>query len=99
MISVDEINRAILEHEERDTTYANCEKLAWLYIVRDHITGNSVRQSVPVDVSGESEFLKAVSGADSALVWPVLDELMEATKITNKRVYDAVMRKLWESGK
>ena len=30
------LNDAILEHESKDTTYANCEKLAWLYIVRDH---------------------------------------------------------------
>ena len=30
MISLDKIERAILEHESMDTTYANCEKLAML---------------------------------------------------------------------
>lgn len=94
MISVEELDRAILEHEERDTTYANCEKLAWLYIVRDHVTGNTVRQSLPIDAEGDSEFLQAVSGVDSAIVWPVLDDLMETIRITNPRVYDAVLRKI-----
>ena len=37
MISLETIDKTILEHESKDTTYANCEKLAWLYIVRDHL--------------------------------------------------------------
>lgn len=37
MISIETLEKTILEHESKDTTYANCEKLAWLYIVRDHL--------------------------------------------------------------
>ena len=37
MIQIEEINRAIKEHESGANTYANCERLAWLYIIRDHM--------------------------------------------------------------
>lgn len=94
MISVDELDRAILEHESRDTSYANCERLAWLYIVRDHLNGVPSRQPVPVDADGESDFLKAVHGRDSVHVWAVLDELMETLGVVNPRLYAAVLRKI-----
>lgn len=94
MISVEELDRAILEHESRDTTYANCERLAWLYIVRDHITGYQPRQPVPVDVDGESEFLRAVHGRDSVRVWVLIDELMDTIAVVNPRLYDAVIRRI-----
>lgn len=94
MISVDELDRAILEHEAKDTTYANCEKLAWLYIVRDHVSGRQVRQPVPLEVDGESEFLRAVDGRDSVRVWALMDELMETLRVVNPRLYGAVIRKV-----
>ena len=37
MIDVEMLEKAILEHENKDTTYENCEILAWLYIVRQHL--------------------------------------------------------------
>ena len=37
MIQIEEIDRAIKEHESGANTYANCERLAWLYIIRDHM--------------------------------------------------------------
>ena len=58
MINTDELDKEILMLEKKDTTYANCERLAWLYIVRDHITGQRQAQPTPLDVSGESEFLQ-----------------------------------------
>lgn len=94
MISVEELDRAILEHEAKDTTYANCERLAWLYIVRDHVSGYQPRQPVPVDADGESDFIKAVHGRDSVKVWAVLDELMETLAVVNPRLYAAVVRKI-----
>lgn len=94
MLNIDEINKEILMLESnRDTTYAVVEKLAMLYVVRDHITG-AVSQSVPLEVEGESEFLKSVDGKDCVQVWAVMDELMESLKIINRRVYDAVMQKI-----
>lgn len=42
MLNIDEINNTIEKLENEDTTYANCSKLASLYIVRDHISNNDV---------------------------------------------------------
>ena len=43
------LDDAILEHEAKDTTYANCEKLAWLYIVRDHCCHTQTRESLNIE--------------------------------------------------
>lgn len=37
-MDITEINNAILELENGETTYAACDKLAMLYTVRDHLT-------------------------------------------------------------
>lgn len=80
--------------EKKDTTYANCERLAWLYIVRDHITGQQQSQPTPLDVPGESEFLKAVNGRDSMQVWDVMDDLMDTVRVTAPRAYRSVMERI-----
>lgn len=43
---------------------------------------------------GDSDFLHAVQGKDPAMMWGVMDELMETLKMVNPRVYDGVMRKI-----
>ena len=55
MISIDEVNKTILELEQHDTTYATCEKLALLYIVKDHIDAtHAPTTSAPRDESTTS---------------------------------------------
>lgn len=94
MINTDELDKEILMLEKKDTTYANCERLAWLYIVRDHITGQQQVQPAPLDVSGESEFLQAVNGRDSAQVWAIIDDLMDTVRVTAPRAYNSVMERI-----
>jgi hypothetical protein len=96
MLNLDEINSEILMLEtKRDTTYSVIEKLAPLYIVRDHLTGAApIVQPVPLNVSGETDFLQSVSGKDSVQVFAVIDELMTTLQATNLRLYNAVMRKV-----
>lgn len=53
-----------------------------------------VVQPTPVDVSGKSEFLQAVNGRDSTAVWAVIDELMSALMVVNRRAYDAALRRI-----
>ena len=96
MISKDELDKTILELEMRDTTFANCSKLADLYTVRDHITGQTQKQSVPLETSGDSEFLQAVDGKDSVAVFAIMDDLMDTIRVTAPRAYDSVMRKVRE---
>lgn len=98
MISLDKIERAILEHESMDTTYANCEKLAMLYIVRDHLAGQSTDAlALPDTGGGESDFLRAAAECGAAAAWTVMDEMMEALRICQPRAYQGVMRKLIEA--
>lgn len=94
MINPEELDKEILMLEKKDTTYANCERLAWLYIVRDHITGQSTTQPTPLDISGDSEFLQAVDGKDSVAVWGVMDELMDTMRVNNPRVYGYILEKI-----
>lgn len=48
----------------------------------------------PLDVSGESEFLQAVNGRDSAQVWAVMDHLMDTIRVTAPRSYKSVMERI-----
>lgn len=43
---------------------------------------------------GDSEFLQAIDGKDSAAVWSVMDELMDTLRVVNGKVYDSVLRKI-----
>lgn len=56
----------------------------------------SAAENKPLDVSGDSEFLKAVKAKDSAAVWAIMDDLMDTVRVTAPRAYDAVMRKIKE---
>lgn len=98
MISKDELDKTILELESRDTTYATCERLAWLYIVRDHITGQKSVQPTPLQVDPSSEFLQAADGKDSVAVFAVIDDLMDTIRVTAPRAYASVMRRIREIG-
>lgn len=92
MISIEEVNKSILELEEKDTTFATCEKLAWLYIIKDHIT--DIGRKAKLQAVGKSEFMQAVDGKDETKVWSVIDELMSTLKVFNLKTYQAVIMKL-----
>lgn len=95
LISREKLDSEILELETRhDTTYATCERLAWLYIVRDHVTGQQAAQPTPLSVDPSIEFLQAVDGKDSVQVFAVMDDLMDTLRATAPRVYDHIMRKV-----
>lgn len=43
---------------------------------------------------GDSEFLIAIYGKSQDAVWNIIDELMDAIKVLQPRIYDQVLRKL-----
>lgn len=96
MINPETINREILDLEQRDTTFATCERLAWLYIVRDHTTSQQAAQPTPLAVDPSSEFLQAVEGKDSVAVFAIMDDLMDTLRATAPRAYANVLRRLKE---
>lgn len=101
MISLDAIETEIYDLESRgDTTYSLCERLAWLYIVRDHIrAGNSGVAALSGNRTGYmngSEFLELSSDVDFAALMEILNDHMEAVRVIAPKEYQSVMRKIGE---
>ena len=97
MVNLDEINGEIAKLENQPSTYITIERLAWLYIVRDHLTVSPV--SVPavsgLDIPhGDSDFMCGCAGKTINQVMEIMDELMETLSIIQPRLYDAVMDRL-----
>lgn len=98
VLSIETIEEEILNLEKRDTSYAVCERLAWLYIVRDHLKKPTVdatvmEQRITDELTG-SEFLKAASNVDYAALMGVLDNHMSCIKAVCPKEYDAVMSQI-----
>lgn len=55
------------------------------------------RQNGSVGDFGESEFLSAIEGKDEAAIWSIMDELMETLSVVNTRVYQGVLRKIYNT--
>lgn len=102
MIPLDVINGEIASLETKEPTYVIMEKLAWLYIVRDHITlpiespqeQNVVVTSGIITTDGDSEFMVAIKGKSVDEVLHIVDELMQTVQVLQPKLYDAVLRKL-----
>lgn len=97
MISIEQINGEIAVLEEEHPTHVVMQKLASLYIVRDHL---SIGEPTPItpyrlpDTLGDSEFLSQVKVTDMDLLWDVMDDLMNTISVLNPKLYDGVMQKL-----
>lgn len=106
MVDVDEIEGQIARREMGDTSWANCQALAILYIVRDHLRGATpTRASEAPQASGEaipalgdSEFLQAASGADVAALMAIIDDHMERVRAVFPREYEDVLRRVRSIG-
>ena len=91
MVSLDTIEREIRELEARgETTYAQCERLAWLYVCRDHLkpTDDESRRTQRL---GGSEFLEACSGVSYPALMQVIDEHMDAIRVVYEKEYERVL--------
>ena len=102
-----EIEWAISDLEEQETSENRYILLAALHICRDHMLGRSQpgpaiaayseMAAAEVEVLGQygdSEFLRAAAGKDPEKVLLVIDDLLGALQVVNRRAYDNVMRKL-----
>lgn len=94
MISLDIIEREINELEARgETTYAQCERLCWLYTVRDHLRPVKEETAQTNSLTG-SEFLEAASGVSYPALMKILNEHMDALKVVQPKEYESVMAKI-----
>lgn len=101
-----EIEWAISELEQQESSEARYTLLAALYTCRKELSGvNSVDFPVTYSAAspppqktvkqyGNSDFLQAVAGADPAAAWGVMDELMDTLRVVRPQVYESVMRKI-----
>lgn len=94
MLNLDEIDKTILDLENHDTTYAACEKLAWLYIVRDHLKNTMTNETILSPLSDDSEFLAAASNINISELLNILNEHMEVIKILHPREYASLIEKI-----
>ena len=93
MISIEEVNGEIARLENQPATMVTIEKLASLYVVRDHLTLSppAMEGEIP---QGESELYCACAGRSISEVMGVMDELMSVLMIIQPRLYSAVLTKL-----
>lgn len=95
MISLDILNQDILDLERNhDTTWATVERLAWLYIVRDHLTSDASKSTKHVSTDGSSDFLAAADGLDTCQVLDLMDELMDTLQVIAPALYHSAMLRL-----
>ena len=103
------IEREIAELEARQIDYSVAQKLAWLYIVRDHIkqpknyqaameehNESSDLRDIVISSSDGSEFMRVIEGKDLDCVLAVIDETMGTLQTTLPRIYNGMMAKLRE---
>ena len=101
------IEKEIQELEARQIDYNTAEKLAWLYIVRDHIKQSKAQimpeepeehteQREVIYSSGDnaSEFIRTIEGKDLDSVLMIVDETMDTLQTTLPRIYNCMMSKL-----
>lgn len=104
------IDRATVEKEfmefvdSHDVSWAAVGKVQPLaimqiyYMLADVVSGGKTLTSerLPLNAPGDSEFLQAANGKDSAAVFAIMDDLMDTIRVTAPRAYSSVMRRIKE---
>ncbi len=103
MFSEAELIDAIDELKESKHSIQNCEKLAAIYTVLDHLYGKPITDvgysrdnkiESEIGLYGKTEFLKLIAGKPAREVWLLVDELIEALTVLNPRLQSNFFDKL-----
>ena len=101
MPTKEELLKAINEVSKLPDTYSKCQKLATFYVLLNSLySEEDLKNNVSTQFQstipdfGESEFLQKVKGHDINLVFGILDELMDAVKVFNPKLYNNTIQKL-----
>ena len=99
MIDLETIEREISELEARQPSYKACERLSWLYIVRDHLYEKIYppegSERLKTALSG-SEFMDAANGKPYEDVLKVVDEHLETIKMLYPKTYSSLVDRIRE---
>lgn len=100
MIEKSVVNKEFFDFmADHDTSWVSLGKLEPLavlqiyYLVAEmaQLMKVSSAENTPIDVSGDSDFLKAVKDKNSAAVWAIIDDLMDTLKAVNPKAYNNIM--------
>lgn len=102
MFTQAELIDAINQIEGGKHSIQNCERLAAIYTVLDHLYGKEIDRGYSYDNMveaeigdyGKSEFLKTISGKPAREVWLLVDELIEALSVFNPKLSSSFFEKL-----
>ena len=109
MITENDLEQAIAECQgERNPNANTCIKLAAFLTIRNELFGEKQEvagysfasgpekevEKQKIEYESDTEFGGAIIGKDWNEVLPVIDELMSTLQIMNRKLYDAVMRRL-----
>jgi hypothetical protein len=98
MISIEQLNGEIALLEEETPTHVIMQKLANLYVIRDHMMTlpNNVPVTPPSVIPhfGNSEFATKIEGKDISSILSLIDEVMSTVSVVNPNLYNSVIRRL-----
>jgi hypothetical protein len=97
MINKRELSDAIAKCEENVSNYRDCQRLATMYTIYDHLYGKPNAEEIGeviIQACGDSEFLKAIKGKSAESVWQVMDELMTIIAENDERLYEHIMSQI-----
>lgn len=107
MITEKDLQEAIAEcNGERNPNAHTCIKLAAFLTIQNYMFGKdkpnaeagysyaAAPEPPVVKYSGGSEFAEIVNGRNPDEIWPIIDDLMDALRVLNPRLYDSAIRKL-----
>lgn len=82
----------------------NCERLAAIYTVLDHLYGeeqpmimgysNDNKVESTIGLYGDSQFLTMIAGKSAKEMWLLMDELVEAVSVYNPRIMNSFYNKI-----
>lgn len=101
MPTKEELLKAIDEVSRLPDTYSKCQKLATFYTLLNSLyPGEDFKNDINTQFQstipefGSSEFLQRIKGHDMGSVFSILDELMDAVKVFNPKLYNNTIQKL-----
>lgn len=99
MLSRKELLNAINDCETANESFQNCQKLATLYIIYDHLYSQpaELQKTVKTEIietDGDSDFLKLINGRKADDIIPIIDELMETIKVLQPKLYESILRRI-----
>ena len=94
MITLDQINAEIESVIAHGNNRSDVEFLANLYICAAGMQGKGIEVYPVIEADGESEFMHLINGRRLTDVLPLFDELIEAVKALNPRLYQSFISRL-----